>query len=723
MTVERDTRSLQDDDLDIDFSDLERKYAVSLDEGIETFIVVDGAPKAPESKAPVLTKVLKKLFSSVGTIKEDGFHMPVENGKTKGFVFIEYETTEQAANAIKTYNHKRLDANHTLLVNKMSDIERYGNDNTLTEEYVPPKKIEFQSREHLRSWLTDPAGREQLFMHINETVNVNWFKKTEEPKLAGKLDHVQGGPARWSPKGTYLATMYNFGVQLNGGSSFNILAQFLHFSVKAFYFSPNEQYLVTFSDVPVGDASENDPENPNVPFSEQDIGNQVVVWDVRTQLPMRSFPIPTNSKGEKQKIMWPILKWSADSKYFARVTPGEALSIYETPSMGLLDKKSIKIPGIVDFSFAPTSIKLEGKGEEATEQVLCYWTPEIGNQAARVSIMSVPEKKVIRTRNLFNVSDCRFHWQDQGKYLCVKVDRHTRTKKQTFTNLEFFRMVEKAIPVELIELKDTVMNFAWEPKGDKFITISRADTGPNDKSLPNSNNLSFYAPERKKNVQGGWKAVKTFDKKSSTSIYWSPKGRFAVTTNFGVPGSTLATLEVWDFENDTNDRKDKDETANILTHVNSGDYYGIVDMEWDPSGRYIALWSTKGQAGYKILNFHGEMLYERGVDYFRGLTWRPRPAQVLTPKERRAVIKNLKEYSLRFDEEDAMDADTATRVLITKRRNALAHWREWRKTISQKLQSKSIPTEEDILKELDSGSQVIEEIREEVVEETEEILD
>lgn len=713
MAIEHDTRSLQDEELDIDFSDLERKYAVSLDQGIETFVVVDGAPKAPEAKAPVLIKVLKKLFGSVGTIKEDGFHMPIENGKTKGFVFIEYETVDQAAAAIKTYNHKRLDANHTLLVNKLSDIERFGNDQTITEEYVPPKQINFQPREHLRSWLADAAGREQLFMHVNETVHINWFKRTEEPKLAGKLDRVHDGPARWSPKGTYLATMYNFGVQLNGGSSFKILAQFLHFNVKAFYFSPNEQYLVTFSDVAIGDAPENDPENPKVPFGEQDVGNQVVVWDVRTQLPLRSFPIPTNSKGVKQKIIWPVLKWSADSKYFARVSPGESLSIYETPSMGLVDKKSVKIPGIVDFSFAPTGIKLDGKGEE--EQVLCYWTPEIGNQAARVSIMSVPSKNVIRTRNLFNVSDCRFHWQDQGKFLCVKVDRHTRTKKQTFTNLEFFRMTEKAIPVEVIELKDTVTNFAWEPKGDKFITISRHDSAdPNDKPLPNSNTVSFYALERKKNIQAAWKVVKAFEKKSTTSIYWSPKGRFAVTTNFGVPGTAQANLEFWEFESD--------DTSNTITQVSSGEYYGIVDMEWDPSGRFIALWSTKGQAGFKILNFHGELLHERGVDYFRGLTWRPRPGQVLTSKERRAVLKNLKEFSSRFDEEDAMDADAATRVIITKRREAISHWREWRKNVSNKLRSLEVPTEEDILKELESGSQVIEEIREEVVEETEEIL-
>jgi len=39
---------------DIDFSDLEEQYAVKPDFGIDNFVVVDGAPIAPEAKVPVL---------------------------------------------------------------------------------------------------------------------------------------------------------------------------------------------------------------------------------------------------------------------------------------------------------------------------------------------------------------------------------------------------------------------------------------------------------------------------------------------------------------------------------------------------------------------------------------------------------------------------------------------------------------------------------------------
>lgn len=45
------------------------------------------------------------------------------------------------------------------------------------------------------------------------------------------------------------------------------------------------------------------------------------------------------------------------------------------------------------------------------------------------------------------------HWQNQGDFLCVKVDRHTKTKKSIFCNLEIFRVREKNYPVEVVELK------------------------------------------------------------------------------------------------------------------------------------------------------------------------------------------------------------------------------------------------------------------------------
>lgn len=133
-------RIADDTDLQVDFSDIERKYAVKLDMGLETFVVADGTPLAPESKAPLLTKVLSKYFSQAGTIKPDGVRVPTKDGKTMGFVFIDYETPEQANQAIKLLSGKRFDKNHTFIINKLADIERYGSDDSITDTYVEPKK-------------------------------------------------------------------------------------------------------------------------------------------------------------------------------------------------------------------------------------------------------------------------------------------------------------------------------------------------------------------------------------------------------------------------------------------------------------------------------------------------------------------------------------------------------------------------------------------------------
>lgn len=57
------------------------------------------------------------------------------------------------------------------------------------------------------------------------------------------------------------------------------------------------------------------------------------------------------------------------------------------------------------------------------------------------------------TRLRIHLLQCKLYWQNQGDFLCVKVDRHTKTKKSIFCNLEIFRVREKDFPVEVVELK------------------------------------------------------------------------------------------------------------------------------------------------------------------------------------------------------------------------------------------------------------------------------
>jgi translation initiation factor 3 subunit B len=56
------------------------------------------------------------------------------------------------------------------------------------------------------------------------------------------------------------------------------------------------------------------------------------------------------------------------------------------------------------------------------------------------------------------------HWQANGNFLCVKVDQ--QKKKQSFTNFQLFRVREKDIPIEQLEMKENIVAFAWEPQGN-----------------------------------------------------------------------------------------------------------------------------------------------------------------------------------------------------------------------------------------------------------------
>lgn len=386
----------------------------------------------------------------------------------------------------------------------------------------------------------------------------------------------------------------------------------------------------------------------NTPFTSIDDGHQIAVWNVKTGALLRTFP---TSEG---KISWPVFKWPPSEKYLARVQPGQAISVYEAPGMGMLDKKSIKIEGVKEFEWLPSS---DGR------EMLAYWTPEIINQPARVTLLGIPSRDIIRTKNLFNVAECKLHWHYLGDFLCVKVDRHTKTKKSTFTNLEIFRIKEKDTPVEVIELKEVVVSMAWEPQGDRFSIITTADA---TQATPRTN-ITFYGLSK-----GEFKVLKTAEKKTHNSIYWSPKGRHVVFAT--LRSSTVWDLEFWDVEFGD---------ENLPQQLAAQEHYGVTDIEWDPTGRYIvtsaSAWRHTMENGFIIWDFKGAVLQKKIVEKFRQILWRPRPLSRLSKEQQKKIRKNLKEYSKKFDAEDTTSAQAAASTMLEERRELIREWQEWRK--------------------------------------------
>ena len=170
--------------------------------------------------------------------------------------------------------------------------------------------------------------------------------------------------------------------------------------------------------------------------------------------------------------------------------------------------------------------------------------------------------------------------------MCVQVDRHTKTKKSIFCNLEIFRVREKDFPVEVVELKDTVTDFSWEPKGERFALVSSSDPnlGNPGPGITIKTDVSFYQQDRSK---GDFRLLKTLSARTSNTVRWSPRGRHVVLATVG--SSSKSELEFWDLDFNTDEtRREGAPWGSGIQHLGTADHYALTDAEWDPSGRYLA---------------------------------------------------------------------------------------------------------------------------------------
>lgn len=158
-------------------------------------------------------------------------------------------------------------------------------------------------------------------------------------------------------------------------------------------------------------------------------------------------------------------------------------------------------------------------------------------------------------------------------------------------------------------MSDTVTDFSWEPKGERFAIVSSNDPnlGNPGQGVTIKTDVSFYQLER-----GGKDTFKllsvygfispglvnniffaeTFPGRTSNTIRWSPKGRHVVLATVG--STSKSELEFWDLDFMTEDvgkregQASKEEWGSGIQQLGTADHFAVTDVEWDPSGRYLA---------------------------------------------------------------------------------------------------------------------------------------
>jgi translation initiation factor 3 subunit B len=723
-------RALDDYDEIKDYLD-EESLAKSIEEiksptfepDFSSAIIVDNIPAVSQEKVPKLLNVILKIYAQLAPhINESNIYMPFnEDTKTTyGFCFIRFNNMEEANNAMKVTQGFAIDKKHSFKVSLYSDLDKFAK---LPEEYKEPPAPEYNARPDPTSWLTDLQCRDQFVARYGHETEIYWANSTgEDPNLVygGAREKSDGkvwceSYVSWSPQGSFLATFHKPGIKLWGSTEFTSFGKFMHPHVEELSFSPCENYLITYR------YSFHAGLNP---------AEAIIVWDVRTNAKLRTFDLknPLDVKFQVQATITPAaetnappgaprkadrvirgrvksyegdnsggtfcieegnithenvpsekvtplqepnrLKWSPDGQYVARLGV-DIISVYQLPSMQLLDQKSIAAKEVLEFVWSPKS----------TSNLISYWCPAVGNHPALISILELPSRREISSRKMFDVTDGRMVWQNDGDYLCVHMVKN-QGKKKSYV-LMFFRVNMPQVPVEQLELSEPVLNVSWEPSGDRFVITHGEARSPSiafyTMGSSTTKSVAVAVSEAKGASSSAAAATKpnelthlfTRSGMQCNDVLWSPAGGVVALAYFA-PDTCIFDLH--DVESNT-------VLASGLRHDRCS------RLLWDPSGRYIVSCTitdlrnsnAKGhfEDGFNMYTFQGKLIGRVKREKLYQFAWRPRPKDLLSPEEKKKVIKNLRKYEKMFEKEDKVRKQELNQEVHAARRKQAEEFLAW----------------------------------------------
>jgi len=650
-------------------------------------ILITNLPKVGKEKLAKLTTVAGKLIDKSGP-NEKTMPFNEETGQTEGLMIVTFENTADATKACETLDGMSLDRAHTFKVVK---LDQFNEVMSRTEEFVPKRTLEHFDRSDFRDWLADKKCREQILLRYQDETEIYWHDMmTGVPQLCygGEREKRQkklwcDWKVQWSPRGSYLATFHKPGIALWAGPEFHKKVRFAHDSVKNIMFSPDEEFILTWN---------------GAHSSERDDG-AVRIFRVLTGELMRACKTPTVTPlgGE-----FPHFLWSHDGQYFAECNE-TTIFVRDTENFDLIrdergKRGSLKYDGLHTFQWSPKA------------NLISAWIPEKGNNPARLVLVEIPSRKELTSRSRTQC-EAQMHWQSEGEYLCLQVTKLSRTKKKEGTNLEIFRIRERDIPVEIVQVKDTVRGFFWETKGCRFAALTTDESGHHPK-------LVFYSL-----AGGNCEQVCVFDLPSNSfnQFYWAPEGQYFVAA--AVSGGDLL------FGGLTPENK--------LEILHKDEHFMITQVEWDPSSRYVITAVTQPmrdemggfkyqmEAGYAIWTFQGRVIHRLQKEKLWQISWRPHPKSLLTPDREKYIRKNIKQFSKRYDALDEQAKESA-RASYQKARDVKTNgFREVLDRLSDYYNEKMEETgwDEAWNKHLaDQGWEPHEEIKDEELESMEELI-
>eukprot|EP00929_Paragymnodinium_shiwhaense_P034777 TRINITY_DN1887_c0_g2_i1.p2 TRINITY_DN1887_c0_g2~~TRINITY_DN1887_c0_g2_i1.p2 ORF type:complete len:705 (+),score=242.91 TRINITY_DN1887_c0_g2_i1:96-2210(+) len=603
---------------------------VTLDQTFPTTLFISGLPKVGKEKYDKLMGVLGKLIDKYGPNKKV---MPLnkDTNQTEGFLIVEYEEKADADKGAQTLDGMSLDRNHTFKVTMMDEFDKIIG---RPDKFTPKKSINAFSRTDFRDWQLDAKFREQLLLRYQSETEIYWHDTLagmpmlcyggEREKRTGKIWcdwYVQ-----WSPGGSYLVTMHKPGIALWAGPNFEKKARIAHDSVKFVQFSPSEEFVLTWNGSDPRDGDE----------------QAIRIHRVLTGECMKKCRTPTMTPGGGDT---PHFLWSADSKYYAECSEN-TISVRDTVSFELLKdsegkKKILKYEALHTFSWSPR------------DNIIAVWTLEKNNNPARLVLIEIPSRRELASRSRTQV-EASIHWQSEGDYLCLLTTKISKAGKKGATNLEIFRIREKNIPVEVVEVKDTVRGFFWETKGSRFGVLTTDEGGLTPK-------LWMYHLAKEKIIL---LSETNLPSNGYDKIFWAPDGQYFVCAAVGNALSSNLLFGCLSADNK-------------LEFLHQDEHFMLSDVQWSPCSRYVLTAVTQPmrsdnfrnimEAGYALWTFQGRKLFWQQKEKLFQAAWRPHGQPLLGEDQQAHIRKNIKQFSKRYDALDDKAKESARNAFKQER--------------------------------------------------------
>ncbi|KAF7636894.1 Eukaryotic translation initiation factor 3 subunit B [Meloidogyne graminicola] len=611
----------------------------------ECCIMVFNIPIIGEERLEKLKKVLSGVFSLQNMYKFNDYYPLSEDGKTKGYCFLEYETKE-AASAVRTVcEGYKLDKNHTFSSYPFSALRDLKEP---TANWKMPEKRTYVDLGDRWWWLQNPKCLDQFATQYEDEneymLEVFTHAKTGDPLLVQQRGNwSEDSNFKWTPYGSYLATLHSRGVILWGGKEFTLFQRFEHGGVKHIEFSPKESYLVTYA------CNTNSRDNEMFKIFDAFTGELKKTFSPFGKL--------SNNSNNRPPLELPFIKWSNDEKFFAfSRANSDNLNLFNTEDFKLCDNKVVELEGLVNFCF------------NSTKNLIAYYCEEKSNanRPAEIGIMEIPSRTKLRAQRIFGVFQINIFWQKSGLYLAAHTERYQKLVKNkeevkytgVTSHLEIFDCTEKSISVLTLQLPEPFLNFEWEAKGNKFCVLVGSTLTKitpliyrYDKGKPVPQFLSKIEPGNGLN-----------------SVSWAPQGGWLIVYGASTPGGLVYFI---------------DASGTEATRIRSIEHPSLTQAFWDPTGRYLTICSFGGKSryetGYRIYTFLGREILRKNIDSLLQFKWRPRPPVQLSEQKIREIRKTLKQKSLQFEEEDKRELLKVSKEIIELRQSALALFAEIRK--------------------------------------------